>query len=149
MSARPPPPTGGLHARLVVNFTLALLFCANLLGLSFLRFRVQVLVVWVELLVLFLGFFYLFDLSLAFMQRKIGFMVTQGVVTTLYLSAVSIFEWNNIKTKDFEFLHTECFFTDDTVCTAATAEILLHEKAPAQTMQAWCRGYPGRTVEPR
>jgi len=106
-------------------------------------------VVWVELLVLFLGFFYLFDLSLAFMQRKIGFMVTQGVVTTLYLSAVSIFEWNNIKTKDFEFLHTECFFTDDTVCTAATAEILLHEKAPAQTMQAWCRGCPGRTVEPR
>ncbi|MDD9814759.1 MAG: amino acid ABC transporter permease [Gammaproteobacteria bacterium] len=84
------PPAVGLHARFVVNLTLALLLCANIFGLSFLRFRVQVLVVWVELLVLSLGFFYLFDLSLAFMQRKIGFMVTQGVVTTLYLSAVSI-----------------------------------------------------------
>lgn len=56
----------------------------------------------------------------------------------------SRFEWDNIKTKDFEFLHAECLFTDDTVCTAAVAEILMHEKDPAQTMQAWCRQYPGR-----
>jgi len=65
-------------------------------------------------------------------------------------SAGSRFEFDHDhKDKAFEFWHAACRFTDDTVCTAATAEILLHEKAPAQTMQAWCRGYPGRTVEPR
>ena len=31
----------------------------------------------------------------------------------------SRFEWNNIFTKDFEFFHPDCFFTDDTVMTIA------------------------------
>lgn len=33
----------------------------------------------------------------------------------------SRFEWNNHKSKDFEFLHPNCFFTDDTVMTLAVA----------------------------
>lgn len=56
----------------------------------------------------------------------------------------SIYEWNRIKTKDFTFFGHACDFTDDTVCTAAVADILLHDLPPAETMQEWCRRYPGR-----
>ena len=37
----------------------------------------------------------------------------------------SRFEWNNIKTKEFDFLTFKCFFTDDTVMTLAVAKSLL------------------------
>jgi len=37
----------------------------------------------------------------------------------------SRFEWNNIKSKDFEFLTNACFFTDDSVMTIAIAKALL------------------------
>jgi polar amino acid transport system permease protein len=36
-------------------------------------------------------FFYSFNLSFEFIARKIGFLISQGVVTTLYISAASIF----------------------------------------------------------
>lgn len=36
--------------------------------------------------------------------------------------AGSVYEWNNIKTKDFPLLERRCFFTDDTVMTVAIAE---------------------------
>jgi polar amino acid transport system permease protein len=44
----------------------------------------------VELAALLLFFFYSFDLSFAFIGRKIGFLITQGVTTTLLISAASI-----------------------------------------------------------
>ncbi len=56
----------------------------------------------------------------------------------------SIYEWEPIKTKEFEFFTQECFFTDDSVCTLAVADILLHDLPPAETMQKWCQNYPGR-----
>ena len=56
----------------------------------------------------------------------------------------SRFEWDNLKSKEFDFWHTECDFTDDTVCTVAVADILLHRRDPATAMQAWCRDYLGR-----
>ena len=37
----------------------------------------------------------------------------------------SIYEFDNIKTKDFELFDRECFFTDDTVMSVAVAEALL------------------------
>ena len=37
----------------------------------------------------------------------------------------SIYEFDNIKTKDFEFFDKECFFTDDSVMTIAIAEALM------------------------
>ena len=37
----------------------------------------------------------------------------------------SIYEFDNIKTKDFELFDRECFFTDDTVMSIAVAEALL------------------------
>lgn len=43
--------------------------------------------------------------------------------------AGSRYEWNNIKSKDFELLNSiECFFTDDTVMTLAIAKSLIDSK---------------------
>ena len=49
-----------------------------------------------------------------------------------------------IKTKDFQFFGDYCRFTDDTVCTIAVADILLHDKPPVEMMQYWCQRYPNR-----
>ena len=54
----------------------------------------------------------------------------------------SVYEWDRIKTKDFEFFDERGHFTDDSVCTAAVADILLHDRPPAATLQAWCRRHP-------
>ena len=56
----------------------------------------------------------------------------------------SVYEWDPIKTKDFPFFADNGFFTDDSVCTVAVADILLQDLPPAETMQKWCRRYPGR-----
>ena len=53
----------------------------------------------------------------------------------------SRFEFNNIKSKEFEFFHEKCSFTDDTVCTAAVADILLHNLDPAIALQKFCQDY--------
>ena len=57
--------------------------------------------------------------------------------------AGSIYEGYSIKTKDFPFFGDYCRFTDDSVCTVAVTDILLHDLPPAETMQKWCRRYPG------
>ena len=54
----------------------------------------------------------------------------------------SRFEFGNFRSTRFEFFGPGCHFTDDTVCTAAVADILLNGRDPAATMQAWCRRYP-------
>ena len=56
----------------------------------------------------------------------------------------SVYEWNRIKTKNFAFFGPECKYTDDSVCTAAVAQILLDDLPPASTLQQWCRRHPGR-----
>lgn len=58
--------------------------------------------------------------------------------------AGSVYERFHIKTKDFPFFGKYCRFTDDSVCTIAVADMLLHDLPPAETMQTWCRRYPGR-----
>jgi len=85
------PAESGFYGRFVTSFTLAVIFIINLFAISLLpRFRWQVIVVWFQLLLLFLAFFYSFDLSFKFIQSKIWFMVSQGIFTTLYVSAISI-----------------------------------------------------------
>ena len=49
---------------------------------------------------------------------------------------------SRIKTKDFPFFSENCRFTDDSVCTAAVADALLHNLPPAETMRKWGRRYP-------
>lgn len=85
------PEQSGLYGRFVTSFMSAVILVLNLLAISFIpNFRLQVIVVWLELLTLFLSFFYSFDLSFEFIRSKIWFMVTQGIFTTLYVSAISI-----------------------------------------------------------
>ena len=38
----------------------------------------------------------------------------------------SIYEFNNIKTKEFDFFSDEMFFTDDTVMTIAIADAIMN-----------------------
>lgn len=56
----------------------------------------------------------------------------------------SVYEWNNIKTTEFEFFSEKCFFTDDTVLTAATAHVLLTDRNYAEVYQDFSRRYPRR-----
>ena len=57
----------------------------------------------------------------------------------------SIYEFNDaFKSKEFDFFDPGCDFTDDSVCTAAVANILLDDLPPAETLQQWCRQFPGR-----
>lgn len=57
----------------------------------------------------------------------------------------SVYEWNNIKTKDFPLFSPECCFTDDTVMTLAIAEGLMDGGTAAafiQAMKKYGRMYP-------
>lgn len=56
----------------------------------------------------------------------------------------SVYEWNNIKTEDFEFFKDTCFFTDDTVLTAATAKVLMTGISYVEAYQDFSRRYPRR-----
>lgn len=85
------PAESGFYGRFVTSFMLSSALVLNLVVISFIpRFRFQVIIVWIQLLILFLTFFYSFDLSFEFIQSKIWFMITQGIFTTLYVSAISI-----------------------------------------------------------
>ena len=84
------PEESGLFGRFVVSFVLSVIFVLNLLAISFARLKVQILIVWFELFLLFLAFAYSFDLKLSFIQSRIGLMISKGLFTTIHISAVSI-----------------------------------------------------------
>ena len=54
----------------------------------------------------------------------------------------SVYEWNNIKTKQFDLFSPDCSFTDDTVLTVALAESILTGADYAPLMKAYYRRYP-------
>jgi ADP-ribosylglycohydrolase len=58
--------------------------------------------------------------------------------------AGSIYEFHNYRAKDFVFFGRQADFTDDTVCTIAVADALLHGKPPADALYEWCTRYPDR-----
>jgi len=62
----------------------------NVAVVTRLPLRLQVYIVWLELAMLLMLFFRSFDLSFEFIGRKIGFLLRQGLVMTLYISLVSI-----------------------------------------------------------
>ncbi len=84
------PTESGLFGNLAIGLVMSMLFVGNIVLIGFLPFRFQVLFVWIELLLLFLSFFYSFGLNFEFIRSKIWFMISQGVFTTLYISAISI-----------------------------------------------------------
>lgn len=54
----------------------------------------------------------------------------------------SVYEWNNIKTTDFDLYHPQCRYTDDTVLTLAVADALLQGKDFARTIWEYGNLYP-------
>lgn len=59
----------------------------------------------------------------------------------------SVYEWNNIHTKDFPLFQKDCFFTDDSVMTIACAQAILDggkEEDFIREYQDFGRRYPGR-----
>lgn len=78
------------YGRILSAFLIAMILAANWKALQTLSRTQQIAAVWVELFALLMVFFYSFDLSFAFIAKKIGFLITQGVTTTLYISAISI-----------------------------------------------------------
>ena len=84
------PKESGFFGRLAVSVVLAVLFVLNLFVISLFRLKLQIGIVWVELFLLFLVFAYSFDLKMSFIHSRIGLMITQGLFTTVYISAVSI-----------------------------------------------------------
>ena len=56
--------------------------------------------------------------------------------------AGSIYEWNPIKTKDFPLLPEKCFFTDDTVLTAAIAESIVTNNSYLESVRTIGARYP-------
>lgn len=84
------PATSGLYGRFAIAFVVAVMFALNVVLIGFAPLRIQIAIVWLELLVLFLAFFETFHLSLPFIEEKLPFLITQGLVTTIYVSAISI-----------------------------------------------------------
>jgi polar amino acid transport system permease protein len=85
------PATSGWTGRIVVSSFISLLFVANIAIVATLNERVQLTIIWIELALLFSLSFLAFNLSLEFMKSKLWFVISQGVVTTLYVSVMSIF----------------------------------------------------------
>jgi len=56
----------------------------------------------------------------------------------------SVYEWNNIKTKEFELFSPDCFFTDDSVLTVALADTILTGTPYRENLVEYTRRYPDR-----
>ncbi|MGY3582012.1 ADP-ribosyl-[dinitrogen reductase] hydrolase [Bradyrhizobium sp. USDA 4341] len=54
----------------------------------------------------------------------------------------SRYEFNPIKTTEFDLMPPEAFWTDDTVMTLAVADALVHCKDMASTLRRWGKEYP-------
>jgi len=54
----------------------------------------------------------------------------------------SVYEWNNIKTKDFVLFSEECFFTDDSILTIALADSILRDIPYLDNMKRFYHLYP-------
>lgn len=48
----------------------------------------------------------------------------------------------NNKSREFDFFHEDCHFTDDTILTIATADAIINNKDFAKTYKEWVRKYP-------
>lgn len=80
----------GVVPRLLIAIVLGVALVGNIALVLALPFKVQVLVVWGELLMLVLLFFYSFDLSYPYIVPRLPIMILTGAVTTIYISLISI-----------------------------------------------------------
>ena len=54
----------------------------------------------------------------------------------------SVYEWHNIKTKEFPFFSEKCFFTDDSILTVALADSILHDIDYTENLKRYYHWYP-------
>jgi ADP-ribosylglycohydrolase len=54
----------------------------------------------------------------------------------------SIYEWHNVKTKDFPLFSDRCFFTDDSILTVALADSILKGAPYVENLKTFYRWYP-------
>ena len=54
----------------------------------------------------------------------------------------SVYEWNNIKTKDFVLFSDQCFFTDDSILTIALADSILQSTPYVNNLKRFYYWYP-------
>ncbi|RED52288.1 amino acid ABC transporter permease [Aestuariispira insulae] len=84
-----PETASGTVGMLLTGILVGGLFTANAYAISRMPHLFQVWITWAELLVLFLAFFWSFDLSYEFIEKKITFLLG-GAWTTIYISVISI-----------------------------------------------------------
>lgn len=84
------PMESGNFGRFAIGLVFAFAIAGNILLLRIFSFRTQVIIVWLELLMLALAFFNSFDLSYSFIASKLPFLITQGAFTTIYISLSAI-----------------------------------------------------------
>ena len=54
----------------------------------------------------------------------------------------SRWEFDSTNDYNFEWLYKKNSFTDDTICTIAVADALLHERDFGESIHDWCNRYP-------
>lgn len=84
------PAESGVLGRLSTGFIIALIFVINIVGIGAVPERLRLPIIWLELTILFGASFLAFNLSIEFIKSKFWFLITQGLFTTLYISAISI-----------------------------------------------------------
>ncbi|MBT4286589.1 MAG: amino acid ABC transporter permease [Deltaproteobacteria bacterium] len=77
--------------RIFLSVAAGLIFYLNARILDLMPLKIQMFAVWIELALVFLLFFYSFDLKLSFILKKLPYLITQGVFTTVYISVISVF----------------------------------------------------------
>ena len=80
----------GFFDHLLVGATLGVALVLNSLFIGVLPFPGQLLLIWLELLILILAFFDSFGLSYPFIWKRLPFLITQGAFTTIYVSMIAI-----------------------------------------------------------
>ncbi|MER9312941.1 amino acid ABC transporter permease [Mesorhizobium australicum] len=85
------PLQSGVYGRSAISFVVSIFFCLNIVLIGFASFRAQVTIVWFELLLLLLAFFNAFNLSLPFIWKNLPILLAQGLFTTVYVAAISVF----------------------------------------------------------
>ncbi|WP_114285313.1 amino acid ABC transporter permease [Candidatus Halocynthiibacter alkanivorans] len=77
-------------ARLLASVLISAILVGVAVITSLFNKKTQVLISWAIMTLVLGGFFYMFDLSIEFIRSKLWFLVSQGLWTTLYISAISI-----------------------------------------------------------
>ncbi len=81
---------GTLMERALMAVLAGVLLTLNAMVIRLMPLAVQIGVVWVELLLVFLAFFYSFDLSFPYIVERLPILIFTGAFTTIYVSLISI-----------------------------------------------------------